>query len=163
MTKGLGVGTEMFGETKGDLLKPGMTQADLDAAEKRTLDDSADPFAEIWKERQAPGAAMTQMTSPPPGRAMGPLPDQATLFYGGHPPQAPFGGQHPYAPFGGQHPQAPFAQAPLRPSGGINLNPEIKPGRFKIEMCKFFLENKCARGTNCTYAHSEGEIHQNKR
>jgi len=52
MTKGLGVGTQMFGEATGDLMKPGMTRADLEALEKKTSEGSGepDPFAEVFNE-----------------------------------------------------------------------------------------------------------------
>lgn len=49
MTKGLGIGEQILGQSKGDLVKPGMTQADLDAAERRVA-EGPDPFGEIFRE-----------------------------------------------------------------------------------------------------------------
>lgn len=53
MTKGLGVNEEIFGETTGDLVKPGMTRADLEAIEAKIgqRSDSPDPFADFFDSR----------------------------------------------------------------------------------------------------------------
>lgn len=52
MTKGLGVGTEMFGEATGELVKPGMTRTDVEAMEARGLRDGPDPFGDVFKEQK---------------------------------------------------------------------------------------------------------------
>merc|ERR1719161_2730206 len=44
MTRGVGVNKEFFGETKGDLVKPGMTKADLERIESS---DRAEGPAEL--------------------------------------------------------------------------------------------------------------------
>lgn len=51
MTKGLGVGVEMFGEATGDLVKPGLTKQDVEALEKRGAGEGADPFGDVFKEK----------------------------------------------------------------------------------------------------------------
>lgn len=53
MTKGIGVGAEILGEATGELVKPGLTQTELDAIEQRTVDDGPDPMGEVFRERQA--------------------------------------------------------------------------------------------------------------
>lgn len=58
MTKGLGVGAEMFGKQgtgKDELLKPGLTRGDLEELERRPNDLSSDPFAEVFREMQSKG------------------------------------------------------------------------------------------------------------
>jgi len=144
MTKGVGVGKEMFGEGSGDLLKPGLTREDLLAAEKRTLDDSGDPFAEVYKERPTPAPGLSLAMG---GAAPGPLPDQSSMFAAGHAQRTPT--------------SEPRRSSPPRRSGFVE-KPEIKPGRYKIEMCSFFQKNKCDRGANCTYAHYESELQRRR-
>lgn len=88
MTKGVGVGTEMFGETKGELVKPGMTRADLEAIEKRGF-EGPDPFGDVFNEAKGTPAPVSdvpakreplpEQSSVVPG-ARAPLPDQSTLF-----------------------------------------------------------------------------------
>merc|ERR1719424_1925572 len=51
MTKGCGVNKDFFGETKGDLVKPGMTQADLDKIVSTVRSDSPDPMSDFMKKR----------------------------------------------------------------------------------------------------------------
>eukprot|EP00928_Gymnodinium_smaydae_P018933 TRINITY_DN17215_c0_g2_i1.p2 TRINITY_DN17215_c0_g2~~TRINITY_DN17215_c0_g2_i1.p2 ORF type:complete len:322 (+),score=57.11 TRINITY_DN17215_c0_g2_i1:85-1050(+) len=87
MTKGVGIGNEMFGETKGDLVKPGMTKADLERIEQQgPCFDGPDPFGDVFREKAGDGdaaggtaesgdAAATVVG--PPKRA--PLPDQDTF------------------------------------------------------------------------------------
>lgn len=52
MTKGLGVGTKILGEARGDLVKPGMTQSDFDKIEstKGLRVDGADPLGDFFFE-----------------------------------------------------------------------------------------------------------------
>jgi len=50
MTKGMGIGTEMFGEATGELIKPGVTKKDLEEIEKRGVPDGPDPFGEVFRE-----------------------------------------------------------------------------------------------------------------
>lgn len=82
MTKGVGVGTEMFGESKGDLAKPGMTFDDLKKIES-SVPEGPDPFGDVFKEAKEPAqpASGPELgASEQPKRA--PLPDQSTLFGG---------------------------------------------------------------------------------
>lgn len=66
MTKGCGVNKDFFGEVKGDLVKPGMTQRDLEAIEaKRDVDFGADPFADVFAEAKGGGARLSSGTLPP--------------------------------------------------------------------------------------------------
>lgn len=77
MTKGLGVNKDIFGETQGNLVKPGMTQDDLERLEKKTVDHSVpDPFAEVFNEKAGTGGAPA---APGPRAA---LPDQGAVFAG---------------------------------------------------------------------------------
>lgn len=67
MTKGLGVGTEMFGEATGELMKPGLTKADMEAIEKKGF-EGPDPFGEIFNERKTgslpPGPVAAHLQRP---------------------------------------------------------------------------------------------------
>lgn len=54
--KGLGIGTSMFGEATGELLKPGLTKSDLAELERRTRaggsgDGENDPFGDVFREK----------------------------------------------------------------------------------------------------------------
>lgn len=123
MTKGVGVNTEMFGETSGDLVKPGMTRRDMDEIERRGIPDGPDPFGDVFKEgSHSYGASQG-------GRA--PLPEQDDHFASGH--------RRDHRP---SQPQ----------SGGQ------KRGGFKIILCTFFEQNKCQKGSSCTYAHGPHEL-----
>jgi len=132
MTKGLGIGTEFFGETKGDLVKPGMTQADLEALEKRGLDHGPDPFGEVFKEQ-------SNHKNSQPSLAGTPLPDQHSMFSGCY-------GSRPF-------PSPPSSHAP----GGRQIR-HSNPNKVKVELCRFWEQNKCTRGESCTFAHGTGDL-----
>mmetsp|Transcript_76642 Transcript_76642/g.224979 ORF Transcript_76642/g.224979 Transcript_76642/m.224979 type:complete len:149 (-) Transcript_76642:178-624(-) len=70
MTRGCGVNEEFFGETRGDLVKPGMTQADLERLEKKVRSDSPDPLGDFFHGH----------ADAPPRSRRAPLPDQDSLF-----------------------------------------------------------------------------------
>jgi len=74
MTKGCGVGVEMFGEHKGDLVKPGLTQAMVDDIESRKGQpvEGPDPFGDFFASRDDKVA-----TAPSPGLVRKPLPSQS--------------------------------------------------------------------------------------
>lgn len=83
MTKGVGIGTQIFGEATGELMKPGMTKADLEALEKRGPQQGPDPFGEIFAEHQGNKSTEKPASTeggdlPHPRRA--PLPDQGAIF-----------------------------------------------------------------------------------
>lgn len=143
MTKGVGVGTELLGESTGELVKPGMTRTEFEEIEKRGVGDGPDPFGDVFKE----AAEMRVSALPPPAPTSGraPLPDQASLFPGSQPPPPP-------APnFGGPAPN--FGAGP--PPG----NPYAKQGcGYKVQLCTFFEQNKCTRGSQCTFAHGPGDL-----
>lgn len=130
MTKGVGVGTEIFGkksdEPGSELVKPGITRADLDKIHERGLGDGPDPFGDVFKERPAAGAGLAA----PDFSRRAPLPDQSTLFSGSGPP------------------------APA----GMGAEAAKQSGRFKVELCTFWPLGKCTRGDNCTYAHGESDL-----
>lgn len=69
MTKGFGIGTEMFGESKGDLVKPGMTQRDFDELRQRGPARGGDPFAEVFNESMGGGARLAVGDAGSPGTA----------------------------------------------------------------------------------------------
>merc|ERR1719261_2030308 len=53
MTRGVGVNKEFFGETKGNLVKPGMYEEDLakiEAMKGNPLGSGPDPFGDVFKE-----------------------------------------------------------------------------------------------------------------
>lgn len=55
MTRGIGVNKEIFGESQGNLVKPGMYEEDLARIEARSsnpLEGEPDPFGEIFAERK---------------------------------------------------------------------------------------------------------------
>lgn len=81
MTKGVGVGTEMFGETKGDLVKPGMTASQLEEIEKRGLGDGPDPFGDVFKETKnaPPSVPGQELSAGTPYQQRAPLPDQSEI------------------------------------------------------------------------------------
>lgn len=98
MTRGLGIGTCLFGELgqgKNELLKPGMTRGQLEDAEQRTRDLSLDvvddPFADVFREAQGlPSAGMRVVAGNGRGswRRAGALPSQNSTFAGrGAPPR----------------------------------------------------------------------------
>jgi len=151
MTKGVGVGTEMFGKSaeigsKDEIVKPGITREDLERIETRGLGDGPDPFGDVFKERGATQPPPAQDAPPPVdaaapdgGAARAPLPDQSTLFGSGRAPLPP---------------QESTMQSVLPPS-----QPGAPgSGLFKTEMCQFWPQGKCTKGENCTYAHSEAEL-----
>lgn len=70
MTKGLGIGDEMLGKATGELMKPGLTKADLERIKNSTM-TGPDPFGDFFAERKG-------NDGPAPARA--PLPDQGALF-----------------------------------------------------------------------------------
>eukprot|EP00929_Paragymnodinium_shiwhaense_P107381 TRINITY_DN73472_c0_g1_i1.p1 TRINITY_DN73472_c0_g1~~TRINITY_DN73472_c0_g1_i1.p1 ORF type:complete len:311 (-),score=74.76 TRINITY_DN73472_c0_g1_i1:78-1010(-) len=85
MTKGLGVGTKMFGEVgsgKDELLKPGMTRGALEALEKKALTAATapDPFAEVFAEGQQRKSEAEAASAGKSWRQAGPLPDQGSIF-----------------------------------------------------------------------------------
>merc|ERR1712151_358034 len=86
MTRGLGVNTEIFGESKGNLIKPGMYEEDLERIEAmkgNPLGDGPDPFGDVFAERKSVAVS----TSTPVGHS--PLPSQAEQFVGGPLPARP--------------------------------------------------------------------------
>merc|ERR1719443_2752718 len=80
MKRGVGVNEEIFGKTTGDLVKPGMTKADVEQLEARVFDDADDPMAEIFNERRQ---ADPDSAPIPSIAARAPLPDQSSFFGGG--------------------------------------------------------------------------------
>merc|ERR1712107_951195 len=95
MTRGLGVNTTLFGESKGNLVKPGMYEEDLERIEAmkgNPLGDGPDPFGDVFAERKSAVAT----PSAPAARA--PLPPQSEQFGGSRPPPSgalPFGRLQP--------------------------------------------------------------------
>lgn len=83
MTKGVGVNEEVFGETRGDLVKPGMTRADLDRLEQTVRGaDESDPMWAMFNERSpglGEGAPPRSRSRSAPRRA--PLPDQREAYF----------------------------------------------------------------------------------
>jgi len=83
MTRGLGVNKDLFGESKGNLVKPGMYQEDIDRIEARKgnpLGDGPDPFGDVFAERKAGGSPPPTddaPAAPNPWRRAGPLPPQS--------------------------------------------------------------------------------------
>jgi len=78
MTRGLGVNKEIFGESKGNLIKPGMYQEDMDRIEARKgnpLGDGPDPLGDVFAERAA--GLDDAPVAPNPWRRAGPLPPQS--------------------------------------------------------------------------------------
>merc|ERR1712054_637745 len=95
MTRGVGVNKEMFGESKGNLVKPGMYEDDLariEAMKGNPLGDGPDPFGDVFAERNSPSASplASSPASPPasgdapaggnPWKRSGPLPPQDMQF-----------------------------------------------------------------------------------
>jgi hypothetical protein len=78
MTKGVGIGTEMLGEATGELMKPGMTRAQLEELEKTPL-SGPDPFGDVFREDKKV-AGLTKATAPPPMQQRAPLPEQGSVF-----------------------------------------------------------------------------------
>jgi len=60
MTKGLGIGTAMFGESTGELMKPGMTRKDLEEIERGDRQVGPDPFGDVFCESSSGRAAVAQ-------------------------------------------------------------------------------------------------------
>lgn len=60
MTKGLGIGTAMFGEATGEMLKPGMTRKDLEEIERGDRNSGPDPFGDVFCESSSGRAAVAQ-------------------------------------------------------------------------------------------------------
>eukprot|EP00927_Polykrikos_kofoidii_P002909 TRINITY_DN11161_c0_g1_i1.p1 TRINITY_DN11161_c0_g1~~TRINITY_DN11161_c0_g1_i1.p1 ORF type:complete len:188 (+),score=16.76 TRINITY_DN11161_c0_g1_i1:145-708(+) len=79
MTKGCGVNKEIFGETRGDLVKPGLTKADLEALEKKVRSDSPDPLGDFFHDRSKRGGGSGPGRSRSRGRRE-PLLDQGELY-----------------------------------------------------------------------------------
>jgi len=82
MTRGLGVNKEFFGESKGNLVKPGMYEEDIARIEARKgnpLGDGPDPFGDVFAERNSPASppASDGPPAPNPWRMRGPLPPQS--------------------------------------------------------------------------------------
>jgi len=75
MTKGVGVNQEVFGDTKGDLVKPGMTKADLEKLEQAVRSDSPDPMRDFLSSR---GESPRRSRSPV---RRAPLPDQTEHYW----------------------------------------------------------------------------------
>ena len=59
MTKGLGIGDAMFGETTGELLKPGVTRQDLEVIERRGQ-TGPDPFGDVFQDTCSGQRALEQ-------------------------------------------------------------------------------------------------------
>lgn len=76
MTKGCGINTEMFGETKGDMLKPGLTRDDLEKLERAVRSDSPDPMRDFLNTAEP----LHRSRSRSPARRA-PLPDQQELYW----------------------------------------------------------------------------------
>lgn len=101
MTKGVGVGVQMFGEATGELMKPGLTRADLERIEKVGVGDGPDPFGDFFQGRGTGGGGVQAdppQQQPNPHRRA-PLPDQdsvagSALGPGGS-PRVAFGGPPP--------------------------------------------------------------------
>lgn len=53
-SRGLGVNKELFGEVTGDLMKPGLTKADLERIEN-SLPEGPDPFGDVFREGGSDG------------------------------------------------------------------------------------------------------------
>jgi len=77
-TRGIGIGDALLGEAKGDLVKPGMTQADLDELEKKQLDpDAPDPFGDVFRERRSAPRLPSRWRIAGQAKASGSLPAKA--------------------------------------------------------------------------------------
>lgn len=61
-SQGIGINEKMFGETKGDLMKPGLTKADLERIEKQ-ISTGPDPFGDVFRE--GTGKANPKVKAPP--------------------------------------------------------------------------------------------------
>jgi len=90
MTKGLGINKEVFGETTGKMLKPGLWKEDLERIERMTH-EGPDPWADIYAdgtgERKASDfrPATSSRNADSEGnthRRAGPLPSQEDTFSG---------------------------------------------------------------------------------
>jgi len=90
MTKGVGVNKDFFGETSGNLLKPGLTAEALAKIEAsgNPLGDGPDPFGDVFSEKRSVeasgggGGAGAGGGGPINPMKRGPLPDQDQLFSG---------------------------------------------------------------------------------
>lgn len=80
MTKGVGVNTSMFGETKGDMLKPGMTKEMLEKLEQTVRSNSPDPMSDFLKSANT-SASPPRTRSRSPAARRAPLPDQSEQYY----------------------------------------------------------------------------------
>jgi len=91
MTRGVGVNKDLFGESKGNLVKPGMYEDDLARMEARHAEgnlfgDEPDPFGDVFAERKTPSASPDLVgddvvEAPRPSwRSAGPLPPQNDHF-----------------------------------------------------------------------------------
>jgi hypothetical protein len=58
-TRGIGINEEIFGETRGDLMKPGLTKADMERLEK-AVPTGPDPFGDVFREAAGAPAAPSQ-------------------------------------------------------------------------------------------------------
>lgn len=99
MTKGIGVGTQIFGEaakagSAEELMKPGLTRADLEAIDKNKGQKLAgpDPFGDFFAEANASKDTGPRLNGPGSlgaplglGGARAPLPDQDSIFAGARP------------------------------------------------------------------------------
>lgn len=130
MTKGVGVNKELFGETTGELVKPGMTRADLEAIEKRGVGDGPDPFGDVFKEAKQAAASPPPDAAAAAAPARAPLPDQCDLF--------------------------PGFSSPSLLAASTNGGPP--KGGFKVELCQFWPVGTCHKGEACTYAHGEADL-----
>lgn len=143
MTKGVGVGTKLLGEIgtgDSELVKPGMTRADLAAIETRGF-SGPDPFGDVFNEEKKPASAPVNADGVPPPTARAPLPPQDS-FFGGNITQtrAPLPPQDSF--FGGNMAQAG----------------PTKMGGFKVQLCTFWPKGECHKGEACTYAHGEADL-----
>lgn len=91
MTRGLGVNKEIFGESKGNLVKPGMYEEDLERIERSVregqLNAGPDPFGDIFAERNGDRGAESHAASEGGAnkswRSRGPLPTQDEIYGSG--------------------------------------------------------------------------------
>lgn len=100
MTRGVGVNKELFGESKGNMVKPGMYEDDIARIEARKgnlFGDEPDPFGDVFAERKTPSASPDPVgddviDAPKPAgtwRSAGPLPPQNEHFSGRGPAAQP--------------------------------------------------------------------------
>jgi hypothetical protein len=141
MTKGLGVNKDFFGESKGNLVKPGMYEEDIAKIEEKKgnpLGDGPDPFGDVFAERKTGSEVSTSPPRSNPWRSVVPLGSQDAHFG-----RTPVVASTPIAPIGrgsvagAIRPRAPgpsgirpiTAAGPsgIRPISGIRPTTGIRP------------------------------------